>query len=217
MIQSHNIMSILQTTSSNMILQQQQQQQQRTKMKTTAVVSFQELVRVNVTLHINDYADDEVESCWFTSTEYNAIRNRIFMTLDTVKLLSSPTNSNLCSNSSSNSNNSTSSSSSSSVCIRGLEHYVSSCFGEQQPQGLKKSTRIRRRRNAISAVLHEQDRQQYEIAISTSMFFYDDVKIRDASRNITRISEDIASVMGQFDHIAACTDDGNNTVVLLRQ
>ena len=150
-------MSILKTTSScNMKKQQQQQQQQQhgRKLKattksattTTTCVSFHKLVKVKLTLHINDYTDEEIESCWLTPTEYDSIQKRIFMTLDLMKLLSptsSTTNINLFSNSYSNSNSKTSSPSllslsslSSSHCTRGLEKISSSC--------LKESTRIRR-------------------------------------------------------------------------
>ena len=71
---------------------------------------------------------------------------------------------------------------------------------------MKQSTRIRRR-TALSAVLHEQDRHQYEIATS-NILFYDDTKIRDASRKNTRVSEDMAFVMEQCDHQVACNNDG---------
>ena len=172
---------------------QQQHQQQRTKINTktnttTTGVSFHPLVKVKLTLHLQDYTEEEVEACWLTATEYTAIQNRIFMTLDLMHL--SPTNSILLS----------------SVCMRGLEN-LSSCV-EEQHQGLEKSTRIRRR-NAVLAVLYEQDRQQYEIATSTTLFFYDDSKIREASRKYTRISEDLAAVMGQCDHKAVSKTDEN--------
>ena len=98
--------------------------------------------------------------------------------------------------------------SSSSFCLRGLEH-IASASASASSGLLKPSTRIRRR-NALAAVLHEQDRQQYEIATSTTRFFYDDSKIREASRKCTRISEDLAAVMGQFDHKAVSNTDDEN-------
>lgn len=63
------------------------------------------------------------------------------------------------------------------------------------------------------AVLNEQDRQQYErVTLSNRMFLYEDIKIREASRTYTRISEDIAYAMGRSDqHHASCnTDDDVN-------
>jgi hypothetical protein len=128
----------------------------------TSAVRFNQSVMVKETLHINNYTDKEIESCWYTSHEYNTIQKGLFMTLDFMKLLSpssssptSTTNLFYSNSSNNNKNNDVSSSlmssmSMSSYCMRGLEDLSSS--------GTKKSSLILRQ-NAIVAVLDEQDRQ----------------------------------------------------------
>jgi hypothetical protein len=119
---------------------------------------------IKETLHVNNYTDKEIESCWFSSHEYNTIKKGLFMTLDFMKLLPPPSSSSrttttnlFCNNNNNNNNNKSKiNDTSSSYCMRGLEDLSSSLEGGGE--GTKKSTLILRQ-NAIVAVLDEQDRQ----------------------------------------------------------
>lgn len=233
--------SILTSSSNMMMTSKQQQQSKKQKMNkrftttstsstsTTSVmrVRFNKSVKVKPTLHINNYTDEEIEACWFTSTEYNSIQKTIFMTLEMNRLLSSSsstTHNNLFSNS--NSVSSSASSSLSYCMMRGLENLSGDAREREQHQGLKESTRIRRR-NAAVAVLDEQDRQyiqQYDESIreqggegstlssSSFIFVFDDIKIRNVSRKYTRISEDIAYSMGRIDATTAAQSSLSTTI-----
>jgi len=192
-------------------LQQQQQRMEKKSEKTVATrrVRFNKAVKVKRTRHINNYTDAEIEACWYTPMEYSSIQERMFMTLDLMKLSSSsPTTT---------TSTTTTTTTTTTPCIRGLENYVSSSSSEKHKSCLKKSTRVRRR-NALWAVLNEQDRQWYEMVSSVSSnsnhdkkgkqasIRYDDIKIKDVYKKYTRISEDIAHSMGRIDASCASSD-----------
>jgi hypothetical protein len=166
-------------------------------------VRFYNNVMVKHTLHVNNYTAQEKEECWFTQTEYDSIKKKIFMTLDLMEFM---TNSDSNSN---KSNNIFDDYCNNAYCTRGLENLS---FKEG---GLKQSTLIRRR-NAIWAVLDEQDiqyvrayqdhQQSYHqnyafkmISSKSNTNYYDNDKIRDVYRNQTRSSENIAYSMGRID------------------
>ena len=100
-------------------------------------VSFNTRVMVKRSLHVHNYTDQEIEACWSTPTDYDAIRNRIFMTLDLMALASPASSSN-------------SFSSSTTYCTRGIERYMDS------------ESRQIRIGSAIYAVLNEQYRQEQQ-------------------------------------------------------
>ena len=100
-------------------------------------VSFNTRVMVKRSLHVHNYTDQEIEACWYTLTDYDAIRNRIFMTLDLMALASPASSSN-------------SFSSSTTYCTRGIERYMDS------------ESRQIRIGSAIYAVLNEQYRQEQQ-------------------------------------------------------
>ena len=48
-----------------------------TTLKAENSVSFNEVVKVKLVLHVNDYTDQEKEECWFTPTDYKKIRHDV--------------------------------------------------------------------------------------------------------------------------------------------
>jgi hypothetical protein len=161
------------------------------KIETKKRVRFHKKVKVKSTIHLKHYTNQEIELCWYTPVEYNHIIEGLYLTLDLMKISLAPYNC-LFSNSSSKCKGHKSSSLSSLYCSRGLENL--SIEG-----GLKHSTR-KRRQNAIWSVLDEQN-VQYEEAILQQQrtFMYDAVKIGNAYRYHTRISEKIAFSKGRID------------------
>jgi hypothetical protein len=175
----------------------------KTKTKTRKSVRFYNDVMVKHTIHVNNYTVQEKEVCWFTQTEYDSIKKKMFMTLDLMEFMTNSSDSN------SNRSNMFDDYCNNANCTRGLENLSS------KEGGMKQSTLIRRR-NAIWAVLDEQD-LQYDrayrdhqesyhrnyafkmISSKSNTNYYDNDKIRDLYRNQTRSSESIAYSMGRID------------------
>ena len=112
-------------------------------------VSFNTRVMVKRSLHVDNYTDQEIEACWYTPTDYDAIRNRIFMTLD-LMALSSPASSSKWNLTKNLFVLPYSFSSSTTYCTRGIERYLDS------------ESRQIRIGSAIYAVLNEQYRQEQQ-------------------------------------------------------
>ena len=132
-------------TVKSILKQSEQQQVQQPAAPQKRNVHFCKKVKVQPTLHVNNFTDKEIRSSWYTQNEIATIRQR---TKDMMKLLQSQSNSNtpqkvLERQQGNNDDEST-------FCIRGLEH--------RTRKGMKAKTSSRMM--AWDVVLNEQSRQQ---------------------------------------------------------
>jgi hypothetical protein len=178
------------------------------KIETKKRVHFHKKVKVKSTIHLKHYTNQEIDACWYTPVEYSNIIEGLYLTLDLMQISLAPYNSLFSSSSSSKCKGDKSSSLSSLYCSRGLENL--SIEG-----GLKHSTRSRRK-NAIWSVLDEQN-VQYEEAILQQQrtLMYDVVKIGNTYRRHTRISEENAYSMGQFDAEESSSSSSSAAALLI--
>lgn len=130
----------------------------------TKSVSFKSTVRVYPCLHINDYTTEEVTACFLSRKEMSSIKNDLRATLQLICDTLPFTEEE-----------------GSEICSRGLEPML--------PQG---AMRRHRRREAVSAVLKEQQAQRDNKEYDTDL-------IADAYTEFTCISERIARKMAKED------------------
>ncbi len=135
-------------------------------------VSFKSTVNVYVVLHLNNYTKEEVKACWFSDSEMNEIRADIKLTLQKMRVPTSPISV---------------ISEENGICSFGLESF--SKDGSRRKQ--------MRRSTGKNAVFDIQDRQ-FEKRGS----IYNAKAIADAYAECTTVSKDIARVMGVFNELA---------------
>ena len=132
-------------TVKSILKQSEQQQVQQPAAPQKRNVHFCKKVKVQPTLHVNNFTDKEIRSSWYTQNEIATIRQR---TKDMMKLLQSQSNANtpqkVLERQQQGSNDE------STFCIRGLEH--------RTRKGMKAKTSSRMM--AWDVVMNEQSRQQ---------------------------------------------------------
>ena len=105
--------------------------------KSTQRISFHPSVQVKETVHVNDYSDEEIKNCWFTTAEYRRIKADNQCAVDQMFNGSEHTNDE---------------ESLSNICLRGLESSIL--------QGANRSHH--HRIQALYTVLQEQSVQAHE-------------------------------------------------------
>merc|ERR1719464_764687 len=155
------------------------------------IVRFHNIVAVKETLHLNNYTEQEIKACWLTQKEKKLTQKRILIALQRLKSSSC----NLFNNNENDDDinidfsNSLSCSASllfsSSYCMRGLENYLWS-----------KSIELHRR-NAVCALLDEQNRQYTNSKLILSNRLQQKEKILQKQQQQNRINNDADNLFAE--------------------
>jgi hypothetical protein len=143
----------------------------------TKSISFNSTVRVYPSLHVNDYTREEKEACWLSRTEKSHIKSCVRAT---VQLFYEPFIF-------SNDDNS-------EFCTRGLEPMI--------PQ--ERAIRKQRRKDAVRAVLREQQAQRDDDEHNID-------RIADVYKKFTTTSQSVAQTIAKQDEQSVLDEQDKNS------